>query len=165
MCGGISDPDMTPDLPRVALAQRAPANSRYANGVGVSTPRWYDQPGGPPFSSSVWRFGCVEGFPIPGVIYVLHGCGETPRVPPLSDQPVGLGIPHSVGRYRPEGPSVTSPVRRGCRCMEGSMIGGWHLILPDGWCFYTVRGCVDPWCHRFNPPFVKVVDVWTDALS
>ena len=145
MCGSISDPGMTPDLPRVALAQRAPANPRYANGVGVSIPCWGDRPGEPPFSCLVCcEFRCVEGFPIRVVIYILRGCGETPRVSPLSDQPVGLGFPHGVGRYRPEGPPFTSPVRRGCRCMEGWMIGGWHLILPDGWCFYTVRGCVDP---------------------
>ena len=38
MCGSISDPGMAPDLPRVALARRGPANPRCANGVGVSIP-------------------------------------------------------------------------------------------------------------------------------
>ena len=61
MCGSISDPDMTPDLPRVALAQRGPAHPRYANGVGVSIPCWAIDPGNHRFrarfivSLDVWK--------------------------------------------------------------------------------------------------------------
>ena len=41
-----------------------------------------------------------------------------------------LGFPHRAGRYRPGGPSFSSPVRRSYRGMKGSLIRGWGLILP-----------------------------------
>ena len=60
----------------------------------------------------------------------------TPRVPVASRTPAnqqsagGVGFPQRAGRYRPGGPSFLSQVYWVCKCMEGLLIRGWHIILP-----------------------------------
>ena len=44
--------------------------------------------------------------------------------------PVGLGLPHRAGRYRPGRCTFSSPGCRSCIHMEGFLIRGWELFLP-----------------------------------
>ena len=57
---------------------------------------------------------------------------------PISNHPVGMRFPHPAGRYRPGGSSFSSPSGWSCRCMEGSLMRGWELILPEV-CWLHVR--------------------------
>ena len=113
---------------------------------------------------------------------------------PISDQLVGLGFPHRAVRYRPGGSSFSSPVCWRCRDVEGFLIWGWELILPElgetsvldrgatlaarwllepqpisnhpvGLGFHTARGGIDPGDLSFCPRVVGVVEVWRGLPS
>ena len=64
--------------------------------------------------------------------YVLPGWRWLHEPQPILNQPIGLGFPHRVGRYRPRRPPVLSPVYWICRSMERFLIRGWDPVLP-GW--------------------------------
>ena len=134
----------------------------------------------------------MEGFLIRGWDIILPRCGGPSTLSrgatvaacwlhepqPISNQAVGLEVPHRLRRFRP-GRSPFSALRcRFCRYMEGFLIRGWETILPGmhwliyehqpisdrpvGSGFHTVRGGVDPGNGRFRPRVVGVVDVWRD---
>ena len=73
-----------------------------------------------------------------------------------------LGFPHRVGRYRPGGSLLLSPIRWSCRYMEAFLIRGWERILPGcrSWGFHTVGGDIVPGDHCFHPRLVGVVHMW-----
>ena len=48
----------------------------------------------------------------------------------ISNQPMLMGFPHRAARFRSGGSPFPSPGCWRCRCMEGSLICGWHPILP-----------------------------------
>ena len=103
--------------------------------VGLGFPHragWY-RPSKPPCSFPVRRrYRGMEGFLIRGWSLILPGwwCLHDPQ--PISDQPVGLGVPHRAGRYRPEGPTFLFPVCWCCsRVMEGFRIRRWGVILRE----------------------------------
>ena len=80
----------------------------------------------------------MEGVLIPGWELFLPGCGGTSAwaqestlaahwlhgPQPISNQPVGLGLPRRAWRYRPGRSPFSSPGCWSCRGMEEVMIGG-----------------------------------------
>ena len=68
----------------------------------------------------------MEGVLFRGWDRMLPGCRWLDEPQSISNQPVGLGVPHRAGRYQPGGPPFSSPA---CRCMQGFLIQGWYLIL------------------------------------
>ena len=88
----------------------------------------------------------MEGFLTRGWELIPPGCGGTsalargaplvarwlhePQPISCGDDPVGLGFPHSVARYRPGRYAFSSPGYSSCRDMEGFLTRGWEIILP-----------------------------------
>lgn len=91
-----------------------------------------------------WNCRCLEGFTIFVIRRrgrILSGWDRTSMLPQrISDQPVGLELPHPAGRYRLEGSPFLSPVCWNYSFREGFWIRVWYCILP-GWC----------WLHERHP--------------
>ena len=88
----------------------------------------------------------MERFLTCGLELILPGCGGNDALArgatlaarwlqepqPISNRPVGLGVLHPAGWYRPWSISLTSPGCWSCRGMEGLLTYRWEFILP-GW--------------------------------
>ena len=82
----------------------------------------------------------MYGFLSRGWEIILPGCGGTSALAreatlaacwlhepqAISSQPVGLGFPHPVRRYRPGGSAFLSPGCWSSRAMEGFLTRGWY---------------------------------------
>ena len=130
--------------------QRRPTNGVPRVGVPHRVGRY--RPERSPFLSPVrWSGRCMEGFMIRGWTPTLHSCRWLHELRPISDQPVGLGLPYRAGRYRPGGPPFSPPVRRSCGGTEGFMIRRWDPIL-HGWRWrYEPRFRIPRRAGRYRP--------------
>ena len=86
----------------------------------------------------------MEGLLNPGWELILAGCGGTSPLArgatlaahwlhephPISYHPVGLGVSHRAGQYRPGRSAYTFPGCWSGRDMEGFLTREWELILP-----------------------------------
>ena len=113
-------------------------------GLGFHTLRGGIDSGVSVFVQGCWSCKCTEEVMIRGWYHIMLGCGGTsiclggklsPRTgtmspSQISNQSLGVGIPHLAGRYRPRGCLFSSPGRWSYKCMEILMIGGWELIVP-----------------------------------
>ena len=116
------------------LYSRAPANQRSASWTGVSTPcGTVSTRGITVFAPGCRSCRCMEGFLIRGWDFFVHGWRwRYSRAPVNQRSAVGLGLPHSAGRFQPGGSPFSSPGCRSCRCTEGFLFRGWDPVVL-GW--------------------------------
>ena len=81
--------------------------------LALELPRRISDPG----SSSPVRWGCrgMEIIMTRGWGHIISGSRWLHEPQPVCHQPVGLGLAHCAGRYRPGGPPFSFPVCRSCR--------------------------------------------------
>ena len=112
------------------LAPREPANRKAASGIGVATPCGMVSIGVCPLSSpGCWHYRCMEGFLVREWDPVLPRCRCLHDPQPISDLPIGVGLPHLAGRYLPEGSPYLFGIGRSFRDTMVFLIRGWTPIL------------------------------------
>ena len=106
----------------------------------------------------------MEGFLTQGWELILPGCDGISALargatlagsmsPSHQQSPSGLGFPHPTGRYRTGGSLFSSPGCWSCRDMEGFLIRGWDLIVPDCGGILALSGgaTLVSWFHEPQP--------------